>query len=74
LLRRHRLRDGNGEFAQNGEGLGIVRGGHHGERKRNQTDEQISTVHDSPDGRMPGREALLAMYVHVAHHRGQAEV
>jgi uncharacterized damage-inducible protein DinB len=38
------------------------------------TDEQIARGHDSPDGRMPGREVLLAMYVHVAHHRGQAEV
>ena len=40
----------------------------------NMTDEQIGEVHDSPDSRMPGREVLLAMYVHVAHHRGQAEV
>lgn len=40
----------------------------------NLTDEQIGKVHNSPDGRMPGREVLLAMYVHVAHHRGQAEV
>jgi uncharacterized damage-inducible protein DinB len=40
----------------------------------NLTDEQISQAHNSPDGRMPGREVLLAMYVHVAHHRGQAEV
>jgi len=31
-------------------------------------------VNNSPDGRLPGREILLAMYVHVAHHRGQAEV
>jgi uncharacterized damage-inducible protein DinB len=23
---------------------------------------------------MPGRDVLLAMYVHVAHHRGQAEI
>lgn len=38
------------------------------------TDEQISNAHDSPDGRMPGREVLLALYVHVAHHRGQAEI
>jgi uncharacterized damage-inducible protein DinB len=36
--------------------------------------EQLSALHDSPDGRMPGREVLLAMYVHVAHHRGQAEI
>ena len=40
----------------------------------NLTDEQISKVHNSPDGRLPGRELLLAFYVHVAHHRGQAEV
>src|SRR2546429_8718197 len=32
---------------------------------------QLDAVHDSPDGRLPGREVLLAMYVHVAHHRGQ---
>ena len=38
------------------------------------TDEQIAKQHDSPDGRMPGREVMLAMYVHVAHHRGQAEI
>ena len=40
----------------------------------NLTEEQVSITHDSPDGRMPGREVLLALYVHVAHHRGQAEV
>jgi hypothetical protein len=28
----------------------------------------------SPDGGLNGREILLAMYVHGAHHRGQAEV
>ena len=38
------------------------------------TDERLGNTHDSPDGRMPGREVLLAMYVHVAHHRGQAEI
>ena len=38
------------------------------------TDDQVTKAHDSPDGRMPGREVLLAMYIHVAHHRGQAEV
>jgi uncharacterized damage-inducible protein DinB len=38
------------------------------------TDEQISKAHNSPDGRLPGREVLLALYVHVAHHRGQAEI
>jgi uncharacterized damage-inducible protein DinB len=40
----------------------------------NLTEDQVSKAHDSPDGRMPGREVLLALYVHVAHHRGQAEV
>jgi uncharacterized damage-inducible protein DinB len=40
----------------------------------NLSEEQLSKVHNSPDGRLPGREVLLAMYVHVAHHRGQAEV
>jgi len=38
------------------------------------TEEELSKAHDSPDGRLPGREILLAMYVHVAHHRGQAEI
>jgi hypothetical protein len=40
----------------------------------NLTEEQLNKTHDSPDGRLPGREILLAMYVHVAHHRGQAEI
>jgi uncharacterized damage-inducible protein DinB len=40
----------------------------------NLTDAQLSAAHDSPDGHLPGREVLLAMYVHVAHHRGQAEI
>jgi uncharacterized damage-inducible protein DinB len=40
----------------------------------NMTEEQLSKQHNSPDGRLPGREVLLAMYVHVAHHRGQAEI
>jgi uncharacterized damage-inducible protein DinB len=40
----------------------------------NLTEKQLSTPHASPDGRLPGREILLVMYVHVAHHRGQAEV
>jgi uncharacterized damage-inducible protein DinB len=40
----------------------------------NLTDEQLGKVHNSPDGRLPGREVLLAMFVHVAHHRGQAEI
>jgi len=38
------------------------------------TERELSKEHDSPDGRLPGREILLAMYVHVAHHRGQAEI
>lgn len=38
------------------------------------TDDQLAKYHNSPDGRLPGREVLLAMYVHVAHHRGQAEI
>ncbi len=38
------------------------------------TEAQLSQPHNSPDGRLPGREILLAMYVHVAHHRGQAEI
>jgi uncharacterized damage-inducible protein DinB len=40
----------------------------------NLTDAQLSAPHNSPDGRLPGREVLLAMYIHVAHHRGQAEI
>ena len=38
------------------------------------TEEQLKAAHDSPDGHMSGRDILLAMYIHVAHHRGQAEV
>ena len=38
------------------------------------TTEQMEHTHDSPDGTLPGREVLLAMYIHVAHHRGQAEI
>lgn len=38
------------------------------------TDAQLAAPHNSPDGRLLGREVLLAMYVHVAHHRGQAEI
>lgn len=38
------------------------------------TDSQLNSIHNSPDGRLLGREILLAMYVHVAHHRGQAEI
>jgi uncharacterized damage-inducible protein DinB len=38
------------------------------------TDEQMNRVHSSPDGRLNGRELLLALYVHMSHHRGQQEV
>lgn len=38
------------------------------------TEAELSKVHSSPDGKLPGREVLLAMYIHVAHHRGQAEI
>jgi uncharacterized damage-inducible protein DinB len=41
---------------------------------RTLTDEQLNKCHDSPDGRLLGREILLAMYLHVGHHRGQAEI
>ena len=37
-------------------------------------DEQLNKTHNSPDGQLLGREILLAMYIHVAHHRGQAEI
>jgi uncharacterized damage-inducible protein DinB len=40
----------------------------------NLSEEQLNKAHDSPDGHLPGREILLAMYIHVAHHRGQAEI
>jgi uncharacterized damage-inducible protein DinB len=40
----------------------------------NLTEEQLSNVHNSPDGNLPGRDILLVMYIHVAHHRGQAEI
>jgi uncharacterized damage-inducible protein DinB len=40
----------------------------------NLTEAQLTAVHNSPDGRLAGREVLLAMYIHVAHHRGQAEI
>ena len=40
----------------------------------NLTEQQLITAHNSPDGHLLGREILLAMYVHVAHHRGQAEI
>lgn len=38
------------------------------------TEAQLNAGHNSPDGRLPGRDILLAMYIHVAHHRGQAEI
>jgi uncharacterized damage-inducible protein DinB len=38
------------------------------------TAEQMDRPHSSPDGRLNGRELLLALYVHLAHHRGQQEV
>ena len=38
------------------------------------TDAQLNAVNNTPDDRLPGREVLLAMYIHVAHHRGQAEI
>ena len=38
------------------------------------TEEQLSKTHSSPDGQLPGREIPLAIYIHVAHHRGQAEI
>jgi uncharacterized damage-inducible protein DinB len=41
---------------------------------RSLTEEKLYKAHDSPDGHLPGREVLLALYLHVAHHRGQAEI
>jgi uncharacterized damage-inducible protein DinB len=38
------------------------------------TEGQLDQTHDSPDGRLLGREILLAMNIHVAHHRSQAEI
>jgi uncharacterized damage-inducible protein DinB len=38
------------------------------------TEAQLYARHNSPDGHLLGREVLLALYVHVAHHRGQAEI
>jgi uncharacterized damage-inducible protein DinB len=40
----------------------------------NLSDEQLNNPHSSPDGRLSGREILLVFYIHVAHHRGQAEI
>jgi len=34
----------------------------------------LQATHKSPDGNLPGWDVLLAMFVHVAHHRGQAEI
>ncbi len=36
--------------------------------------KQLEATHNSPDGKLPGSDVLLAMFVHVAHHRGQAEI
>jgi len=38
------------------------------------TDAQMNSIHSTPDGKLNGRELLLALYVHLAHHRGQAEI
>lgn len=38
------------------------------------TKDQLDQIHNSPDGALTGSEILLAMYIHVAHHRGQAEI
>jgi uncharacterized damage-inducible protein DinB len=38
------------------------------------SEDQLTAIHNTPDGRLNGRETLLAMYIHVAHHRGQAEI
>ncbi|HKW17806.1 MAG TPA: DinB family protein [Terriglobales bacterium] len=38
------------------------------------TEGQLAAIHSTPDGKLNGRETLLAMYIHVAHHRGQAEI
>lgn len=38
------------------------------------TDTQMNAIHSTPDGRLNGHELLLALYVHLAHHRGQAEI
>lgn len=40
----------------------------------NLTEDQLNKAHNSPDRRLPGRDILLAIYIHVAHHRGQAEI
>lgn len=38
------------------------------------TEASLKAIHNSPDGRLTGWEVLLAMFVHTAHHRGQAEI
>jgi len=38
------------------------------------TNAQMNSTHSTPDGQLNGRELLLALYVHMAHHRGQAEI
>jgi uncharacterized damage-inducible protein DinB len=38
------------------------------------TSAQMNAIHSTPDGELNGRELLLALYVHLAHHRGQAEI
>lgn len=38
------------------------------------TESSLTATHSSPDGRLTGWEVLLAMFVHTAHHRGQAEI
>ncbi len=37
-------------------------------------DQQLDKPDPSPDGRLIARECLLALYGHMAHHRGQADV
>lgn len=37
-------------------------------------EKELTAKHNSPDGNLPGWDVLLAMFVHVAHHRGQAEI
>ena len=38
------------------------------------TEDEMNRPHSTPDGRLNGRELMLALYVHMAHHRGQLEV
>ena len=37
------------------------------------TEAELAKVHNSPDGQLPGRDVLLAMYNHVSNHRGKEE-